>query len=281
MMSVDLTMKDIQEKMCREKSCLFDTHAHYDHLLFGGNGPQIVRRLFENNVVDGIVIPAITYDSNFNREMFPVELFPNVFFAAGLHPKCATNESWWPDAKIEEFEKFLSDTRTVAIKTGLDFSKKKLSDGQKENQIRFFKYLIGRANDTGFSLVLHVRNAVAEVISVLREERLKVEAVIHCYTYDKETAQELMEAGITRFGIGGMLTRENMEPLRECVKDLPLSKILIETDAPFVKPVGYSAALNTSETMIDVVKLVSMLKQLSIEEVVNSVQANAHCFYGR
>jgi len=217
------------------KCCLFDTHAHYDHSLYAGQGPQIVRRLFENYVVDGIVIPAITYNSNFNRSMFPDELFPYVFFAAGLHPKCATNEEWWPDSKKEEFEVILSDTRTVAIKTGLDFSNKKLSNGQKEHQIKFFRYLIRRANDKGLPLVLHVRDAAGEAIRVLTEEGLKIEAGAHCYTHNKEVAESILEVGITRFGIGGMLTREGMDPLKECVRDLPISKFLIETDAPFVR----------------------------------------------
>lgn len=261
------------------KYSLFDTHAHYDHPLFDGQGPQIVRRLFDENVVDGVVIPAITYDSNFNRNMFPEESFPDVYFAAGLHPKCATNEAWWSDNKKDAFAAVLSDPRTIAVKTGLDFSKKKLSDGQKEHQARFFKYMVGLANDKKLPLVLHVRDAALEAVGVLKDMGLKVEAVVHCYTYDEETAIEMMDAGVTRFGIGGMIMREGMEPLRECVKALPLSKILIETDAPFVRPAGFTGGLNTSESMMDVVKQIASLKVIPVEDVIKAVQENARSFY--
>lgn len=259
---------------------LFDTHAHYDHPLFKGKGPELVSELFDRNVINGAVIPAITFESNFNREMFPADNFPQVYFAAGIHPKCATNEAWWDDKKRADFETLAEDPRTVAIKTGLDFYKTKLSDGQKAHQIRFFNYMINLANDRRLPLVLHIRDAAAEAIEVIRQNPLSVEAVAHCYTYDAATAQEMMSVGINRFGIGGMLTRTGMDGLRECVKELPLSAILLETDAPFVKPKDFDGEVNTSENLTEIAGLIAELKGIAVDEVVQAVQKNAMEFYG-
>ena len=264
-----------------EQYSLFDTHAHYDHPLFKGNGPQILSELFRQGTVNGVVIPAISFETNLHRDLFPSDAFPYVFFAAGLHPKCATNEGWWPVAKQEAFAGFLEDPRTVAVKTGLDFCKKSLSEGQKAHQIRFFEYLIDQANEAKLPLVLHVRDAEDKMLELLRDKALQVEAEVHCYTKDLETAEALIAAGITRFGIGGMLTRDGMDELRTCVKALPLSAILIETDAPFVRPKGYTAAYNTSETMMETVQLIAELKGLSVGAVAEAVEQNAAEFFFR
>lgn len=257
---------------------LFDTHAHYDYPLFG-DGPEVVRKLHQNGVLNGVVIPAIAYESNFSRERFPAAEFPYVYFAAGLHPKYATNEAWWDVEKRAEFEQLLEDPRTVAVKTGMDLAKVKLTEEQQAHQASFFKYLIGRANKKNLPLVLHVREAAAEALEILREHPLQVEAVVHCFSYDLEVARKMMDAGVTRFGIGGKLTLKDMAYLREAVKELPLSAILIETDAPFVKPEGYEEELNTSETMMGTVRLIAELKGIRAEEVVAAVENNAREFY--
>ena len=259
---------------------LFDTHAHYDHPMFENRGPDLVKKMFDRGVVDGVVIPAITYESNYNRKMFPENIFPYVYFAAGIHPKCATNEAWWDDEKCQEFNMLVSDPRTVAIKTGLDFCKKKLTEAQKSHQIKFLEYMISVANNNRLPLVLHIREAKMEIIDVLRGNKLKVEAVAHCYTYDSETADLLMEVGITRFGIGGMLTRENMGHLRKFVKMIPMQSILLETDAPFVKPLNYEGNINASDSLIENARLISELKNISLDIIIKELQRNAYDFYG-
>ncbi len=261
------------------KSKMFDTHAHYDHELFGGKGPELLRELLDRNVLCGAVIPAITYESNFNRIRFPKEDFPSVYFAAGLHPKCAVNEAVWKKDRLEQFLSLAEDERTVALKTGLDFCKKKLTDAQKEHQKFFLKQMIGTANHYKLPLVFHVRDAAGEFTEFLKENPPETEAVVHCFTGGPETARAMMDVGVTRFGIGGMLTRDEMEPLRDCVKELPLSRILLETDAPFVRPKGYEGELNTSETLPRIAGLIAELKGISAEDVVRAAYENAAEFY--
>lgn len=258
---------------------LFETHAHYDHALFEGHGPKILRELLDDTI-DGCVIPAISYESNFNRTMFPFEQFSNVFFAAGLHPKISINEPFWNRDRKRKFEEIVDDYRTVAVKTGLDFSKLKLTRAQKEHQVRFFKYLIDIANKKQLPLILHLRNSVYEAIKVLYDNPIRVEAVVHCFVYDYKAAEMLINAGVTRFGINSMIEREEMDELRAAVKKISMERLLVETDAPFIKPDGFAGNFNTSKSLIRTVEKISEIKQISIEDTVRELQNNAREFYG-
>ncbi len=258
----------------------FDTHAHYDHPLFAGLGPKIVRGLLAQGL-SKVVIPAITFDSNFTaREEFLAGEFPDVFFAAGLHPKCATNEEDWSSEKKSAFESLLRDGRTVAVKSGLDYSKKKLQDAQKERQVRFFQMMIDYANGSRLPMVLHIREAVESAVLVMTQRAIENGAVAHCFTYDYDTARQLQGCGVTYFGIGGAVTREGMDELRECVAYLPLECLLLETDAPFVKPEGWEERLNDSRAIIPVAGKIAKLKSIPVEEVLRVCNMNASRFYG-
>ena len=259
---------------------LFDTHAHYDHPRFKEDGPAVVADLFSRGVIDGVVIPAISYESNFNRALFPEAQFSCVYFAAGLHPRFAVNEKWWTKAKRAEFAAVADDRRTVAIKTGLDFRNEKLTVAQKKHQERFFLYLAALAAEKSLPLVLHVREAVERLLELLPQAELPAEIAVHCFTSDEGIARRLLDAGVTRFGIGGMLTRPESGALRDCVKALPLSTLLLETDAPFVKPEGYEGKYNTSETLPEIVRLIAELKGLAVQTVAEAVQKNARDFFG-
>ena len=135
-------------------------------------------------------------------------------------------------------------------------------------------------DERGLPLVLHVRDAYAEAAAVLREKPLRVEAEVHCFTGSISEAEMLREAGVTRFGIGGKLTLDGMDDLRDCVRALPLAALLLETDAPFVKPRGYEGKVNTSETLPVAAELIADLKGLPPETVAAALNRNAEAFFG-
>lgn len=258
---------------------LFDTHAHYDSRRFGKKGPEILKMLFEEGVVNGAVIPAISMESNHNRHLFPQEEFPNVYFAAGVHPLCADEHVAKYLRDCFSIDWMIAQPRTVAVKTGLDFHNADTKLRSRAYQFMTFEYCIERAFNCYLPMVLHVRDALKDVIDTLQEMPLRAEAEVHCFTYDFEAAKALMDVGVTRFGIGGMLTRPEMGHLRECVKQLPLSAILLESDAPFVKPEGYGDGPNTSLSLMQTAELIAQLKGIHVEEVVEAVQQNAKDFF--
>ena len=250
-----------------------------DHVLFVDSRYEIMERVQDAGIKYLINAP-VTYESNFtSNEMFPANVYPNVFFAKGLHPKCALNEPEWDSNKKSQFEQLLADRRTVAVKTGLDYCNKKIQEDQKLRQKDFLKMLINCATQYDLPIIFHIREAVDDVIAFLREYPIRTEAVVHCYnSCNWAKTQELMDVGIRYFGIGGMITRGD-EALIDSVKNMPLKAILLETDSPFVKPSNSVEKVNTPLVLPQIAMKVAELQEKSIEEVVKQTYENACNFY--
>lgn len=230
----------------------FETHAHPDHPLIEDRAGYV--RNIRAVGIDKMVIAPITYESNYqSMDLFPVNLYPDVLFAKGLHPKCAINNPMWGKYEKEKFCELLLDKRVVAVKSGIDLSKKKLQEKQIERQYDFLKMFMEMAKKYNKPLVLHIREASQEAIDFFKKNPLPVRAEIHCFTYDKDVMMQLIDVGIRFFGIGGMVTRSENFDLQEAVKEMPLDMILIESDAPFVKVEGDIGRVNTSSRAIPTV----------------------------
>lgn len=257
----------------------FETHAHPDHPLIEDRAGYV--RNMRAVGIDKMVIAPITYESNYqSMDLFPVNLYPDVLFAKGLHPKCAINNPMWGKYEKEKFCELLLDKRVVAVKSGIDLSKKKLQEKQIERQYDFLKMFMEMAKKYNKPLVLHIREASQEAIDFFKKNPLPVRAEIHCFTYDKDVMMQLIDVGIRFFGIGGMVTRSENFDLQEAVKEMPLDMILIESDAPFVKVEGDIGRVNTSSRAIPtVVRKIAEIKGLSEEEVAKKTYWNAMRFF--
>ena len=144
----------------------FETHAHLDHKLFKGQGPELANELKQAGI-EKIVIPAITVESNqVARELFDDEHYPFVLFATGIHPKMA---SYIIDDRFDwsNISKYLSEDRTVAVKTGLDISNQHLTDKHIFNQKLVLQHLLRLADQYKLPAVLHVRDVVPDIIEEL------------------------------------------------------------------------------------------------------------------
>ena len=135
--------------------------------------------------------------------------------------------------------------------------------------------MIAYANDYSLPLVIHVRDAVDDLVQILEEMPLQVEAETHCATFGPAIAARLIEAGVTGFGLGGMVTREEMEPLREMVSFLPEEYILLETDAPFVRPANHPGGVNTSAVLPAVAAEIGAIRKTTAENIIRIANRNA------
>ena len=266
--------------MLHEDLRIIETHAHYDHRLYKNNGPSIVKALKEWGGIDKIVIPAISFESNYEaRQQFGRKEFPYVYFATGIHPYAArgiteSNIDW------KEFEKMLSDKRTVAVKTGLDYIDPNMSKTEKDHQCKVLRKLIGFANEHDLPVVIHVRDmAVDDLLNELSETKINTTVEVHCFVHDFNTMQRMIDSGIRYFGIGGAVTKDYPK-LRECVTKMPLEMLLLETDSPFQKPRGYSGKLNSSYSLETIAQEIAGIKGISVEEVVAAANSNACNFFG-
>lgn len=289
------------------ENALFETHAHLDYF----NNKELLKKILEDcsNVgITKIVVPPITYESNFLiQDLFYKEEFDvKIYQAVGLHPKCAINEPW-SRKKQAEFETILENKNVVAIKTGLDFTKTKLLDKQRNRQIEFLAYFIKLAAKRNLPLIFHIRNALDEFIGVwkrvikeIKSENLKVpKAEIHCFnSVNFETTQELISMGICYFGIGGKITKtdENFDKeLFDVVKNLSEEHILLETDTPYIFPEGYtmplylteylkennkkSNKLNIPSTLVDVASKIAEIRNTTYSEIAKITYNNACDFF--
>lgn len=260
----------------------FETHAHPDFALVENKKDYVLKS--REAGIEIIVDVAVSYESNqISTEMFPADEYPDVLFAKGLHPKNARNSAMWTKSQRESFEKeFLHDPRVVALKSGLDFCKKKITEQQNRRQYDFLKMFMNLAEDYNKPLVLHIREAAEEAIDFFKDNPIRVPAEIHCFAYDKSIMNRFIyDAGIRYFGIGGKVTYIENEELRESVREMPLEMILLESDAPFVKVEGETERINTSARAIPTVaKAIADLKGISEEEVAEVTYKNACRFFG-
>jgi TatD DNase family protein len=256
----------------------FESHAHYDHKLFKGTGPELVKELKESGI-DRIVIPAITYESNFEvREKFVEEEFPYVYFATGIHPKIASylkedNVDWEP------LERLMEDKRTVAVKTGLDFSDDHLGDAHHSNQKAILHHLLRIGAEHRLPVVLHIRDAAKEILEELKCKEFSGNIEVHCFMYGPQVMNDFLESGIKYFGIGGAVTKPENCELREAVRQMPVENILLETDSPFQRPQGYAERLNTSRSLEQVASEIALLKGMDADAIREQSYQNACRFF--
>lgn len=259
----------------------FESHCHPDHPLITEPHNYVNDALHAG--IEYLLVAPITYESNFaSMELYPKDRFSKVLFAKGLHPKYAYNISFWNEKEIEEFKALVeSDDRIVAFKSGIDLCKKNLQAHQIERQFAFLQFFHDLAYTYKKPLVLHIREAAEEALEYLEKNPLLVPAEVHCFAYDSETMYRFIRAGVAYFGIGGMITRPENEALREAVAEMPLERILLESDSPFVKVWGDTEKINTSAKAIPAVaKAIAGIKGISVEKVVEQTYLNACEFFG-
>ena len=213
---------------------------------------------------------------NFYSSLEAIKLsqkYDNVFANVGIHPE-NTNE-------IEEdtlilIEELAKEEKVVAIgEIGLDFHREGFN---KELQKKYFKSQIELANRVKKPIVVHSREAMGETIEILKNNPVCKESVIHCFSGSVESAKILLDLGFS-FSIGGVVTFKNAKKLKEVVKMVPLERILLETDCPYLAPVPDRGKRNDSRKLIHVADAVAGLKGITTEEVIRITEENAAAFY--
>ncbi len=248
-----------------------DVHAHITSDCFE-NVAEVVKRA-EDAGVKNIVCSAF----NFSSSKQAVELskqFARVFANVGFHPE-NTNEI--EDTSLEKLEALAMDEKVVAIgEIGLDFHREGFD---KDRQKEFFIKQIQLANKLKKPVVIHSRDAMGETIELLKNNKPICPSLLHCFSGSVESARELLELGFS-FSIGGVVTFKNAKNLPEVVKMLPLERILLETDCPYMSPVPFRGQKNEPKNVVYIADEIARLKGISIEEVAKITTKNAQRVFG-
>ena len=254
---------------------LVDSHCHLDFPDFADDLDGIVARAEAAGV--GRIITISTRVRRVAGLRDIAERFPNVYFSVGTHPHQADEEDGIP---AEELISLSHHPKAVAFgEAGLDYFYKNSSP---EAQARGFRAHIAAARETGLPLVIHTREADYDCGRILAEEVAKgpFRAVLHCYTGGRELAMKAVAHGLY-VSFTGILTFKNSQNVRDVAAEIPLDRIMVETDAPFLAPGKYRGKRNEPSFVTETAKALAELRGVSFEEISGQTTENFFRFFDK
>lgn len=247
-----------------------DTHAHLEML---EDVEIVIKRALAHGVIRVVAISSNLESSKRTLEI--ARTFPQVFAAVGVHP----HEALSLDKRVmEELEKLLENPKVVAIgETGLDYH---YMNSPREVQIASFKNHIELAKRLSLPLVIHVRDAHEDVVSILKEQISEgIRGVIHCFTGDYLTADRYIDMGFY-ISFSGIITFKNTDKIREAARMIPPEKLLIETDSPYLAPFPFRGKRNEPAYVVYVAEKIAELRGEPLEKVAEETTRNAKELFG-
>lgn len=247
-----------------------DTHAHYLARQFNKDREELLKTLFSGDV--STIIECGTNTSSNNRIIKFINDNENVFGVIGYFP---TDVNELENSKtLEDFEKLLTNPKILGIgEIGLDYFHK----SDKLLQRKWFVEQLKIAKKLNLPVCIHSRDAEADTLYILKNNG-PMNGVIHCYSYGVKTMNELVKLGYY-FGIGGTCTYKSNNNLREAIKNMPIERIVLETDAPYLTPIQKKGERNDSSYIKYVIDEIAKLKNITPDKVVEQTNKNAHQLY--
>lgn len=233
---------------------LIDSHCHLDFPDFADELDAVVERAHAAGVERLVTIS--TRVKHGDRLVAIAERFPNVFFTIGTHPHQAAEE---PEIDSAAIRAFAAHPKCVGIgEAGLDYH---YNYAPPEIAARVFRAQIGLARELGLPLVIHAREADNDIAAILREEMAAgaFKAVLHCFTSSRALAETGLELGLY-VSFSGVLTFKNSADLRAIARDVPLDRLLVETDAPFLAPIPHRGRRNEPAFVVETARVLAEVK---------------------
>lgn len=250
-----------------------DTHAHLYDEAFAGEVDLAIARAIESGT-DKIIFPDI--DSQTRQAMFDIAGMHNgtIFPCLGLHPT-SVDANW--QEEMQKLEAWLSRKIWAIGEIGMDCYWSKEFIKEQEEVLRIQLELADKMN---LPVIIHSRESTELIINILKDCRhLNPRGVFHAYSGSKETFRELDKTGDWYIGIGGVLTYKKAS-IAETVKHIPLERILLETDSPYLTPVPHRGKRNESSYIPHIAARLAELKEVQIETVAETTTANAKKLFG-
>jgi len=251
----------------------FDSHCHLDPMRYGADLAGVLGRAREAGVTRMAVIGTRALDSEAAAELAASE--PGLVAAAGIHP----NDS--AEAEPDEWDRIVSlvtDGRVAAVgETGLDWYR---TTAARDVQRDFFDRHIRLAQETGLPLVIHTRESTRDCLDMLREAvgRAPLTAILHSFTGSAAEAAEAVELGFC-LGFAGMVTFRSAVDLREVARTVPLDRLLVETDSPFLAPEPLRGKRNEPANVVHTAACLALARGESLVTLVAATTANARRVY--
>lgn len=252
---------------------IIDTHAHYDDAAFDEDREQLIGELNKKNIIavnvgatKGSALTALDFSKKYS----------NIYAAIGVHPDEVAELN---DDDMQHFLELSKDGKVLAIgEIGLDYH---WDVNPREVQKEWFIKQIHLADEAGLPVNIHSRDAAQDTLDIVRRENAgKFGGIVHCYSYGVELAREYMKLGF-HFGIGGVVTYKNAKTVKEVVQYLPIERIVLETDCPYLAPTPHRGERNDSRNLYFVAAQIAAIKGMTPEEVIEITEKNAREVYAK
>lgn len=247
-----------------------DSHCHINFPELAIRLPEIFSKMSENQVSHALCVSVDLPD--FPQVLALAEKYPNVYASVGVHPDYENT----PEPSVDDLVRLSEHPKIVAIgETGLDYYR---LQGDLEWQRERFRNHIRASRATGKPLIIHTRSASEDTLRVMREEGAGTDAggtggVMHCFTESLEVAQAAIAMGFY-ISFSGIVTFKNAKELQAVALAVPLDRMLIETDAPYLAPVPHRGKMNEPGLVRHVAEFLAKLKGLPLEQVAQQTTNN-------
>lgn len=251
---------------------IFDTHAHYDDEAFDQDRESLLAELPGQGIARVVNVGASL--ASCRKTIALMEKYDYIYGAIGVHPSetAELNEeslAWLAEQCRHE--------KCLAVgEIGLDYY---WDEPDRELQKKWFVLQLHLARQLQLPVIIHSREAAKDTMDIMQAENAEeIGGVIHCYSYSKEVAKAFLDMGFY-FGIGGVLTFKNAKKLKEAVEYLPMDRIVLETDCPYLTPEPYRGKRNSSAHLPYVVAAMAEIKGITEEEVRRAAWENSVRLY--
>lgn len=257
---------------------IFESHAHYDDRQFDVDRETLLENLPFQNV--GVIVNVGSDIRSSKESITLAHQYDYIYAAIGVHPD---EVDTMKEADMEELSHMAKEDKVVAIgEIGLDYFRKE-GDAYKSVQKEWFCRQLDLAKEIEKPVIIHSRDAAEDTIQILRDFRkenpqIENPGVIHCYSYSPELAKEYVAMGFY-IGIGGVITFKNAKKLVETVAQIPLERILVETDSPYLCPEPNRGKRNDSSQIRYVMDRIADIRGIAPEEVEKQTEMNARKMY--
>jgi len=254
-----------------------DSHAHIDGTEFDADREDVIERAHAAGI--SLILNVGTGDPHsgaFERAVELGKAHDNIYTAIGTHPHDAR---LYDDSAEEKIKNLINNEHVIAWgEIGLDFH---YDNSPRDVQIEVFKRQLRAARECDLPVVIHTREAEAETIDILQSEYKDAprRGVFHCFSGSMDLAQRAIELGFM-ISFSGIVTFKKADELRAVARQVPLDRLLIETDCPYLTPIPYRGKRNEPAYVVEVARCLSMLHEVDIEKLARITTENFNRFFG-
>ena len=249
---------------------IFDTHSHYADSAFDEDREQVLAELPEKGVKLVMLAASGLHDSAENSLLS--QKYGYIYAAAGVHPECVDET---PVDYLDRLREMISaNSKIKAVgEIGLDYH----YDGyDRDKQIRFFREQLAFANEIDMPVIVHSRDAAEDTVEILREYRPR--GVVHCFSGSAETAKEILKLGMY-IGFTGVLTFKNAKKALKALAEVPMDKLLMETDCPYMAPEPFRGKRCDSSMIAYTAAKAAEIKGMTTQELIDITCQNGMTMY--